>query len=345
MDWTIANRKDVITVQMVDPHSLDRVIGLLEGVYLPGTSVTEGYYTDTRVSAKVSTVGDDGYVSDAWLRIVHSVPDEGYSEELFCGPVTDASSDDESGVTKTKYSLDSNLYTIKDDLLVNGFSIGRGGRLKMAVDQLLSMCGRERDLSKMQDKVIQAPVMYERGDSALSDLFDMCDGTNRVSVDGHGRVTVSKYTAPSAIGPILDIDPLDPRSVVVGSVSHSDSSRKTPGRVIYKSGSGDKERVGSYDAPASAASSSARRGYMVAKMETASGTDDPSVSQLNAMARRSWQASQDAGREHEMTVIWQALHQGDVVRYRHDGEWVKCLVKSVESDLGAMRQRLTLKEV
>lgn len=345
IDWTTAGRRDEVTVHLVNPHSLDTVIGTLGNVDLGGCTVTEDYHSDTRVSAKVSTIGDDGYVEDAWLRIVHGVPGADYSEELFTGPVSKQDSAIRSGAVHSDYELDSNLYTISDDLLVWGLTVGAGGSLRDAVAKLLDLCGREHDLSRMQDKRIQSPVTYERGDSALSDLFDLTADSNRIGVDGHGRVVVERYTAPSAMEPVLDIDPGDPRSIVIGDVSVSDDRFTTPGRVIYRAGSGDDEVMGSADATPDMRSSSARRGYMVARMETAGDLESPTRSQVDALARRSLMASQDIGREYQLTIIWHPLHAGDVVRYRHDGTWRKCLVRSCESDLGTMTKRLTLKEV
>ena len=186
--------------------------------------------------------------------------------------------------------------------------------------------------------------MYECGESALTVLMDACGSYDRVSVDGHGRVTVERYVAPSAREPSQDVDPEGERSVVIGSVTSGDGSQTTPGRVIVTSGSGDSLMVASYDSPADAESSSRVRGYMYARKESHSG-ENPTWGQLLAEAKASWQASQNPGREHELTVMWQAWHQGDVVRLRVGGTWRKCLVKSVESDLGAMTQKVTLKEV
>lgn len=343
-DWSASGRRDSVRVMLVAPGSLDDVVGELANVEPDGCSVSEGYYEDTRCSAKVRTVGEDGYVDHAWMRIVHEVPADGYREELFTGPVTDAKRERKDGATVTDYSLDSSLYAIKNDLLVGGWSIGQGAKLTSVARSLLSTCGRPCDLSRAQEHVYGAPVMYECGEAALSVLIDACGSYDRVSVDGHGRVTVSRYVAPSAREPSQDVDPGDGRSVVIGSVTSSDDSQTTPGRVIVTSGSGNNLVVAAYDAPADAESSSAKRGYMYA-VKSNDSAQDASYASLLAQAKASWQASQDPGREHELTVMWQAWHQGDVVRLRVGGTWRKCLVKSVESDLGAMTQKVTLKEV
>lgn len=343
-DWSASGRRDSIRVTLVAPGSLDSVIGELANVEPDGCSVSEGYYEDTRASARVRTVGDDGYVEHAWMRVVHEVPADGYREELFTGPVTDMKREREDGTVVTDYSLDSSLYAIKNDLLVGGWAIGQGAKLTSVARQLLSTCGRPCDLSRAQEHVYGSPVMYECGESALTVLMDACGSYDRVSVDGHGRVTVERYVAPSAREPSQDVDPEGERSVVIGSVTSGDGSQTTPGRVIVTSGSGDSLMVASYDSPADAESSSRVRGYMYAKKESHSG-ENPTWGQLLAEAKSSWQASQDPGREHELTVMWQAWHQGDVVRLRVGGTWRKCLVKSVESDLGAMTQKATLKEV
>lgn len=82
---------------------------------------------------------------------------------------------------------------------------------------------------------------------------------------------------------------------------------------------------------------------MVARKESDS-TSDVTWDQLRAKAESALKAAQDPGRKHELTVVWQAWHQGDVVRIKLRGTWRKCLVQSVEDDLGSMTQRVTLKE-
>lgn len=343
-DWSASGRRDSIRVTLVAPGSLDSVIGELANVEPDGCSVSEGYYEDTRASARVRTVGEDGYVDHAWMRVVHEVPADGYREELFTGPVTDMKREREDGTVVTDYSLDSSLYAIKNDLLVGGWTVGAGARLTDVARALLRTCGRPSDVSRAQEHVFASTTMYERGEGALTVLMDACGSYDRVTVDGHGRVVVERYLPPSSREPSQDVDPASPRSVVLGEVSTSDSAETTPGRVIYVSGSGDREVVAEYTAPPGADSSSQVRGYMYAVKKT-DDTQDASYSSLLARAKSSWQESQDPGREHVLTVMWQAWHQGDVVRLRTGGTWRKCLVKSVESSLGDMTQRVTLKEV
>lgn len=341
-DWGRADRRDEVEALLVDLRSCGTVTGALRGLVPSSVTITEGYYTDTRVQARLSTVTRDG--DDGWrggrIRIVHSF--EGYRESLMTGYVTDYDETAEGGLVKREYTLDSSLYAISKDVFPWKYSVGGQASMLEAVRHVLDTCGREHDLSRARDRRIQDPVVYDLGETALSAVFDLSGDTDRVDVDGEGRIVLTPYVPPSGREPGATIDTAGP--MVVGDVKATTSRYATPGRVIVRSGSGDSEMWGTYDAPAGAASSPAARGYMVAKVET-SNAKEPSQDQLNASARRSWEESQDTGEEWELTVRWMGLHQGDVVRLVHLGESHRCLVKSATLSFSGMTERLTLKGV
>lgn len=334
--------RDSVEALLVDLRSCGTVTGALRGLVPSSVTVTEGYYTDTRVQAKLSTVTRDG--DDGWdggrIRVVHSRP--GLRESLVTGYVTDYDETVEGGLVRREYTLDSSLYAISKDLFPWKYSVGGQASMVEAVRHVLDMCGREHDLSRARDRRVQGTVVYDLGESALSVVFDLAGDTDRVGVDGEGRIVLTPYTPPSGREPGTTIDTAGP--MVVGQVKATTSRYQTPGRVIVRSGSGDGERWGTYDAPAGAASSSASRGYMVATVETSTARE-PSQQDLDAAARRSWEASQDTGEEWELTVVGIGLHQGDVVRLVHEGRAHRCLVKSATLSLSSMSEKLTLKGV
>ena len=53
IDWADPKRTDVIRFQMVDPNNLDSAFGDIEDVQKGSSSLTYGYYTDTRYSSKI----------------------------------------------------------------------------------------------------------------------------------------------------------------------------------------------------------------------------------------------------------------------------------------------------
>ena len=70
IDWTDRSIPDEVHVMMVDPHNLDIVRGELKNLVLSDCSVSYGYNTDTRTSAKLATLGSN-YIDNSWLRIIH----------------------------------------------------------------------------------------------------------------------------------------------------------------------------------------------------------------------------------------------------------------------------------
>lgn len=340
--WGDLARRDSVEAVEVDLRSCSDVRGAIVGLDPASVEVTEGYYTDTRVQAKLTTATPDG--EDGWgggrIRVCHSWP--GHREALVTGYVTDVDETVADGLVRRTYSLDSSLYALDGDLLPWRYAFAAQASMLEGVRQLLGTCGREYDLAGARDRRVQSPTVYDIGESALSVLMDVAGDTDRVGVDGEGRVTLRPYVAPSARPATATLDVAGP--MVVGDVRRSTSRYSTPGRVIVTSGAGDDERCGSYDAPPEAPSSSQSRGYMVAKVE-ASRSKEPTDQQLRDEARRSWEASQDPGDEWSLTVHWMGLHQGDVVELVAPGTRRKCLVKGVTSSTEGMTQRLTLKGV
>ena len=81
MDWHDLTRRGIMTVTMVNPTDLDATMGELEGVDLSGSSLSYGYYSDTRVTRKLRVVGD-GWQRGSWLRIGCRIPEWQWSREL-----------------------------------------------------------------------------------------------------------------------------------------------------------------------------------------------------------------------------------------------------------------------
>lgn len=340
-DWGDTRRRDTLSAFNVDLFKCAETRGALVGLDPGSIEVNEGYYTDTRVQAQLSTVTVDG--EDGWdggrIRLVHSFP--GYSRDMMTGYVTELEVKEEGGLIRREYTLDSTLYSISQNTLNCHYSVGAQASMLRAVRGLLDGAFREHDLSTAKDRVIQSPTVWEVGEDVLSVVFDLAGDTDRVDVDGMGRVVLSPYEPPSQRSPSLTI--AGGGRMVVGEITHTTDRFSTPGRIIVKSGSGDDVVFGTYDAPASAQSAWQTRGYLVGKVESTT-TENPTAQQLVDEARRSWEASQDTGEEWGMTVLWMDLHAGDVVNLDWHGTR-KCLVKSAVFSCGDMTEKITLKGV
>ena len=349
MDWSAWEggvRRDVIRAVLVSPHDLTSTVGELHGLDLSGCSVSEGYYTDTRSQAQVTTsvrAGEsDGYVANAWVRLVHEVPSWGYSEDMGTFLAHTPKRVTGQGATVRTYSLDSALYALSTDPIPWHLTVGAGSSAVDAAATILDTCSRPYvALDGTKTHTWGASKVYERCATALSDLFDVCSTCDlRLSVDGLGRVTLAPYVEPSALTPVCTIS-TDSGGMVIGTVSWSGSD--AAGRSIVQSGSGDTELVGFANAPVGSPYSSTSRGYMVGIVHQVQG--DQTQESVDHLAAQNLASDMTPDVEAELTTRWLPLHQGHCVTLVDQGDAHHMMVKSIDRDLGSMTCKLTLKEV
>ena len=360
MRWEEVDHEWELDVTVVSQHNLDVTLSVLDGIVPSDCSIDEGYRTDTRASARVTTVmpegESDGYVEDARLRITLSVPSVGWSRELFTGYVTNVQEDEDNGSVTRTYELDSTLFGINRDLIPWQVVCAAGASMLEAVRSLLDLARMPHSMDGAVDRRFGSAVYYERGDSMLHMCFDMTGSTDRIDVDGHGRITVRPYTAPRWRGATHDIIDDDPTTLSVGTARRTSNAHERPGRAIVtatksEKGSDGKSKsvtiAGWYDSPPESETSSARRGYTIAVKRSYEGTsEEPSQGELNSEAERFWRDSQNIGAEWRRDVIYMDLHEGDIVNFTpHGREPVKCIVATCKTDFGDMTQSLTLEEV
>lgn len=353
MIWGDTEHEWVLDVSVVNQHDLSSVAGVLTGVKPDGCSISLNYESDTRASARVTTVvpegESDGWLENARLRITLSVPSQGWYKDMFTGYVTDVGERTEAGACIREYDLDSTLFGIAEDLIPWQITCKKGASVLASVRSILDMCRMPYDVGAAADSRFGDNIFYEPGEAALHMIFDMLGSLNRVDVDGFGRITLKPYTPPSQREPTATIDEDDPRTNATGSATRNDRRYQRPGRAIVTARRSQAEGIiaGWYDAPASSPSSSAVRGYTRAVMQGYSGqTKNPSIDELNSLAKRHWEDAQSTGATWEREVYYMDLWEGDVVNYiPHGKSAVKCLVHGCEMSFGDMVQRLTLKEV
>ena len=349
MIWEDTGHGWLLTADVVDQHDQGAVLGRMSGLVLSGCSVTEGYYTDTRVSADVRTAtadGDDGWVDQARIRLTLSVPEWGWSRPLVTGFVTGVSPSDQDGGLVVDYALDSTLWALSVDRTDHRVVVGSQGSMVAAASSLIGSCGYPHDLSRAQDRLYQSAVVWEAGDSPLSVLYDMCGSGSRLGVDGMGTVTMERYVAPSRRTPQYDIDPRSSRTLVLADpVEEERSEFDAPGKAVAVASAGDADVVGSARVAPSARPSWERRGYSRAETYQWSGSGTPTSSTLSRYAEGMLAQSQDLGRRWSLKAAYMDARAGDVCRLRVRDGWHRVLVQSVTTRLGDMTQELTLKEV
>lgn len=366
MDWTDTGYSYDISVHVVSQTNVDNTLGSLSGVQLSGLTITENYNSDSRIQAKVTTVvkdgESDGYIDQARLRIVLSIPEKNLIKELITGYVSDISETSEHGYIKRSYSIEGTIWGLLDHKIVDPITITKGAKMIDVWTSLLSKLTKmQYSTDDAQDHSFNSTVIYEQASLLSTVLFEISSGYSRMDTNGHGVITLSKYTAPSNRTPTRTIDYNDFRTLAITPLDRSSSEYEAPGRAIVtatisteKNGETSQEIiVGSYDAPATDRTSIESRGYLRARSDSYSGNSEkPSKSELNALAKQNWESEQNKGIEWSGSTVFSDLHEGDVVNLvapaSKDATQIrihKVLITTVSTNLEDFTQSLTMKEV
>lgn len=348
MNWKDQERTDDFQFLMVDPHNLDIVRGELNDIKLEDCSITQGYETDTRIAGKMAILSRN-YIMNSWIRIVHEVSKEGYRNELGTFIPVNPSSKTSTGAKIDTYDLQSVLWAMKSDLCPSHFAIGTGAYALDAFDRICDNCGRPYiHLAGVNNYRYTTSKIYEMGDPYLDDLFDICDVSgNRLDVDGHGRITIGKYTNPRYITPSWDLDYDDPKSMIVNDgIETSSTDYDTPNRaiVIYQN---DNVEIYAYaDAPSKYIFSSSQRGYIMAEVHQVNDMSPATAMNAQTLASQYLEEGLTGVTEYKLTSLYFPAHAGETLNLTFDGNTHHCLIKSIDPiNLKEMTMGLTLKEV
>lgn len=369
IDWSDMDREDRIEVQAVSPTNPNQSYGAVSGVELASSSLTYAYYSDTRVSGKITVLGE-GWPRGSMVRIVHSVPGTSYRRELATLYVTDDGSERSKGQWEYGLTLHSALYALSTDLGAYPWTVGKGSKSLAVMRQMLRTCRRPYVEASPTDHRYSSTFVMESGKSFLSRLYQLAnDANDRLSVDGHGRVTISPYVPPARRSARFMLDLSDPNGICHDDLSlttdwlrmagraalHYKGQRKVPdgkyksgkdkGKTKYKSV--DVELWAQADA-ASGHASSGVRGYMVTDYHDVSDMSPQTQARANQLARQylktdsredvEWQLTTEYFPCREGDVGWLVVPEGRYAGRRH------VMVKSCDVSLRPMRCRLTLKE-
>lgn len=366
MDWIEASKNYTLLVSMVNQTNVDDVLGPLKNVLLDGLTITENYNSDSRVQAKISTATktgeSDGYIKNARLRITLIVPEFNFYEEMITGYVSDISREETSGYIKRTYTVEGTIWGLLDHKMKTSVVISKGAKLltiwRGLVDKQTKM---QYDINGAQDRVFGKNIIYEPASTLSTILFEISSGSDRMDVDGHGRLTLKKYQKPSEQTPSRSVVYGERRNGLKGTYKRASKEWDAPGRAIVTANvsrdrNGTTEQVvlvGSYDAPSSDPTSIDSRGWLKARSDNYSGiSDNPSKAELNAEAKKNWQNAQVKPYEWTIPSIFKDYHAGEVVSIvgptnaeNTDVLAEKALIQSVSTNFLDFSQELSLKEV
>lgn len=368
MDWNDTAYAYLVEVLVVSQTNVDMVLGTLQGFVLSGASITENYNSDSRSQAKITTIvaenESDGYIDQARLRILLSIPSRGYSQELITGYVTDISEKTEHGYTQRDYSIEGTIWGLLNHKINAPIIIGKGASMVTVWRALLqSQTKMQFTAEKAQDHIFSQTIIYEAGSDLSTVLFEISSGYSRMDNTGHGVVELVKYIAPSKRQPEKTIDVSDVRGLLMYPLEKKSTQWEAPGRAIVtatvsktdSNGNTTQEvLVGTYDAPSSHHTSLAKRGWLRARADSYTGlSENPTKDALKTEARKNWENSQSKYRSWTASSTFANYHAGDVIELifgindsaKNGESSVKVLIENVQTNLENFTQDLTMKEV
>lgn len=373
MDWAKTGHSYSIDVNVVHQTNVNNTLGSLRGVQLSDLYISENYYSDSRVQAKITTmVGkneSDGYIPNARLRIILSMPDDNFVEELVTGYVSDIDDSYSNGALKRTYTIEGTMWGLLDHITSEPITISKGAKLISTWKNLLNtLTMMQVSTDGAKDHQFSNTIIYEAGSSLATVLFELSSGYDRMDVDGHGVITLKEYKSPSKRTPSRIIDYNDMSSLVIAPLSRRSEEYSIPGRAVITATvskitndgrSMQEVVVGSYDAPKTHFTSMATRGYLYGITDSYNGvSDNPTKAELDSLAKATWEDLQEKGIEWTGTHVFADFHAGEVVTliaptnlqltddFRSTTiEAKKVLISAVETNLQTFQQNLTLKEV
>lgn len=376
MNWNETGYSYDVTVHVVHQTDVNNVLGSLKGIQLDGMSITEKYYSDSRVQAKVVTMvhedESDGYVKNARLRIILIVDAKSYSRALVTGYVSDIDETTEHGYTKRTYTLEGTIWGVLNHPMKERFTVKKGQKLIYIWNRLMKEQTRMQYSSEgAADHTFGGTTTYDPGTMLSTILFEISSGYDRMDVNGKGVVTLKKYVEPSKQTPSRVIDSNNTVGLVILPLTKTSAEYESPGRAVVtatiteekkekdpktkeeKTVSVQKLVYGSYDAPSSHPTSMAVRGWISGRTDSYQGTEEkPNKSVLDAEAKKNWQNAQDKGIEWTVKSVFDEYHAGQVATLfpplrtgSSSVKGIKVLVSTVTTNLNNLTQDLTLKEV
>lgn len=364
LDWTDASKVNRVRVLMVDPRDPSRVLGELRGVDLSQSSIDCGYYSDTRTSGKLAVLGD-GWIRGSQLRIVHEIPEWGYSNVIGTYIVTDDGASRSAGAWHYDMTLQSRLYGLSTDMLNAPWTIAANAYAETVMQQIVDGATYYRLVGAPNVYRFKTAQILDTGTSRLSALFAMTNASkSRLDVTPNGDVSVEPYVEPRYRTPKLRIDLHSSKGVASGTLTRTTNWLMMPDEVVisYKwtettsggaqgSQSVQREIHGSATVWQQGHQHRANRGYRVTDFIEVRDLQPATAARAQQLAREYLERDSGESIEWQLDTLYLPIWEGDVVElYVPDGQegytgLRKCLVKSVSLSLdGAMPMKLTLKE-
>lgn len=356
-DWFDLNRTDQWDFIMVTPQSLDQTYGSLDNVILDSVSITADYYTDARTSATIKYLDTGQYVPYSFIRIIHRIPEWSYEKEIGTYIVKSNPAEYSNGTWITTLTLGSQLDKAAMRLGDAPWTVSGGATALTALRQMMETCGFSYSELSPNDYKVNSTFVYETGESYLSRFYDLSNlSSNRLDVNGHGVITISKYITPKQKPAMYGLDLSDPHGIILNGVSFESDYLNTPNECIVAYRFTYEEDDETYEAEIRSSlrttgeNSKNKIGYVISDFYEVTDVDDISQEYLNKLARSRLEMLQEKLTEWTLTCKYLPLWEGDIVELSITNGPVgytgtrHCLVKSITIHPNDMTMDVTLKE-
>ena len=339
--WKNTAYTPTVTVQMVDPWNIEKARGELEGV--TKISTTDGYYSDTKISGSIETIGDN-YIPGSWLRI--AVDGEPVAT---LGVQSVKSTQAPEGTEKKSYTLQSVLWMLDADITFVLITIGQGAKCSDVIKRCCSDTGKQSYFAPgWRDATYSDAKVYERTDSYRKVIADVCSkANNQLCADPLGRVMISPYSAPDSKTSTWTIDADDPRGVVLspGYDDDDETGNAYNRTLVIASGQNDQTIVAYADAPASDPIGHYQRGWTRTAVHQVSDMTPFTQARANQLVSQYIPDDRSRGITRSCTCLYFPVVGGDVVDWVQDGKRSRYLVQTVDNDYFAWTSKLTMKKL
>lgn len=356
MDYKDQRQQRTLHAYMIPPQNLDDVDEELTGCDWSTLQISSGYYTDARVSGSL-TVVNSNFKRGRFIRIIVEFEDE-TKQELGTFAVSNDYGERVNGAYVQELQFISILHTLSFDYMPDVLVLGNGSYALNAIEKTIKEPGKTESSYVITDAVdyrVANVLVLEAGKTRLSRLFELCSlSDNRLDVDGHGRITISRYVLPSSKTPKFEFDTADERGVIKDDISRSSTWTETPTRCVvaydYTEGSGD-DAVEKHMFGEAWNNSTDPRGYWITDYEVVNDLNPPTKTNLNALAKKN--LADKSIEKNEWTFeskFIPNLWEGDVVNLIINDKYDtytgtrKCLVKNLDISGPFLDMTITLKE-
>lgn len=346
MDWMDATRIDKFSFEMIDPFDLDESRGYLDNVKSGSATITKGYYTDTRVSAKLTAVNHN-YIYGSLIRIHHFVDEYDYHNELGTFFVSSRSGN-VNNANEENFTLTSMLDRIAEDSLPWNYSINVNQTSNAVLADLFNKFNvTYRLASGCPNYTYRTAKVFEVGENVLSTIFEIVgDAGARIDVDGHGVVVVSKYIAPSTVEPNFEFNTHN--GTITGGITKTNNPFDAVNRVIVEATEDDSKVSGFSDIDNSSSISYNKLGRRKTETYSVDNLSPFTGSQATVKAKSLLSSYEQDPAEYSFNGVYIALETGKTayISTDDDKEAHKAMLKSCDIPLTqGLVTKYTFKEV